>query len=347
VPDTYIEDPDDEFVYAEDWKECVDDSQPGGGSAFSGTQQEATLSGYVPFNKVRSAYRYFLGHAYADAGAPYKLYRENPARHPVFGNLYAHSASVTPIAVKANTDNENNEPYLESPFDDARGEPMRYGGYEKAVMTVRYKSFGRMRFLPDEDVADYTDEWKRNTRWTSDPAIQSLTAEGSSMLKFREGGGDPHPTADASPFPAPVAELMARAALSMRWERVPGEYVSADPFVFFPTKILSLLGTVNDDAFLGFYKGTMLLTAVKAEEVLFPVTTADAYDVAGGYDLTLVWEWFDPEKGVPASEYRGHRVFPWRKTGKWYWATRENSADELLPLADHLRVFQHWDDPAT
>lgn len=345
-PTLYVEDPDDEFDYLADWKEAIENQQPGGGVAASATAQDAVLVGIIPFNKVRSAQRYFLGYSYADEAAPYALHREPPARHPLFPSLYAHSFAAVGLAPQSNPANPNREPYKLSPFTGTDGLEMYYADYQKAVCTVRYRSFGRLRFLADDDVAGYLDEYKRWVRFNTDPKIEALTADGTSQLVFREGGGDPDPTAGATPFPAPVAELMAKAALVMKWYNVPFEYVSSDPDLFKPDKILARLGTVNQTAFLGFYPGQLLLTAVGSEDTLFPVAAADpdGFPVTG-LDLTLAWEFFEPNRPY-AGTYHGHRLFPWRKTGKWYYATRENSGDELLPLTDHWKVFQHVADPS-
>jgi len=81
-PAIYLEDPADVFDYATDAKEAIDNTQPGGGGHSSRGSQEETLVYFIPFNKVASAKKYFLGFSYADDGAPYALHRALPARHP-------------------------------------------------------------------------------------------------------------------------------------------------------------------------------------------------------------------------------------------------------------------------
>lgn len=347
MPELYIEDPDDEFDYETDWKEAIDITQPGGGDVTSATSQEAVLVGYVPFNKVRSAERYFLGYSYADDAAPWKLHREPPARHPRKPSLYAYTVSSLGFVPQSNEENENREPYVESPFAGSLDETLWNADYQRALMTVRYKSFGRMRFLADSFITDYTDEWKRMTRWSASPAVEALQADGIAQLKFAEGApSTAGPDGAALAFPAPLASLLSKVGMVLRWYAVPSEYVSSDSFIFIPDQILALLGTVNEEPFLGFSKGTMLLKAVSAEETLFPVHPLDPFDIVGGYDITLMWEHYDPPKGETSSEYRGHRIFPYRIDGKHYYCTRENGTDELLPLADHFKVFQHVGDTA-
>lgn len=345
MPDLYVENPDDEFTYETDWKECIDNTQPSGSDTSSATSQESVLVGLVPFNKVRSAERYFLGYSYADDDAPYKLHREPPARHPRKPSQYAYTVSSVGLAPKSNSDNPNGEPYQQSPFAGLNSETLWYADYQYAVMTVRFKSFGRMRFLQDSYIDDYTDEWKRMTRWAASPAVEALQADGIAQLKFAEG------TPDGLMFPAPLAALLSKIGMQLKWYGVPSEYVSSDPFVFFPDKIINILGTINDDDFLGFEKGTMLLKAVSAEETLFPVYPNDSFDVIGGYDITLYWEFFDPPKGVAdsppgTSPYFGHRIYPYRLDRKFYYCKLQNDTDELLPLKDHYTVFQHVSDPS-
>jgi hypothetical protein len=263
-----------------------------------------------------------------------------------------------------NPDNPRNGTFIESPFLGTDDEPMWYGGYRLALLTIKFKSWGRIRFLPDSDIGSYLDEYKRFCSFDTDPSMETLQAEGTSQLKFAEGAaGDPLD----KPFPAPIAELMGKTALTLSWFHIPHNYLSTDPDILILDKILGKfttgdtpsnydswkfpprLGTVNKDAVLSFYPGTLLLSAVKATPMLFPVTPADPYELATGWNLQLVWEHFDPVKGVAydatASPYRGHRLFPWRKDGLWYYATRETTGKELLPLVNHWPVFQNVNDP--
>ncbi len=376
-PQLFVELPEDTFDYFLDWKEAIGDTAPVS-SSFTAEAQDTTLTGQIPANKVRSALKYFLGYSYADGGAPYALYRELPARHPDYPQLYAYSAAVTKFAPKSNPDNPNRETYIESPFLGTDDEPMYTAGYEQAWLTVKFKSWGRVRFLPDSDIgADYLSEYKRYCTFDTDPSMESLQADGSSQLKFAEHNTPiiaPPSTAADDPFgkafPAPIAELMGKTALTLTWLQVPHNYLSTDPDILLLDKWLGKfsigdtpnnyatwkypprLGTVNSDAFLSFAPGTLLLRAVKATPILYPVTTADPYDLAVGWNVQGVWEYFDPLKGATynpvSSPWRGHRIFPYARSGYWYYATRDGTATgrELLPLTEHWKVFQNVSDPS-
>jgi len=375
-PQLFVELPADVFDPEVDALEVIGDTAPVS-SSFTADAQDTSITFQIPANKTRSALRYFLGYSYADGAAPYSLHRELPARHPKYPNLYAHTASITELGPKPNPDNPRNETYIESPFEGSDGETMWYAGYNKALLSVKYKSWGRVRFLPDSDIRDYTDEYKRYCSFDTDPSMESLQADGSSQLKFVEHNtpitSPPSDAADdpyGKSFPAPIAELMGKTALTITWLQVPHNYLSTDPDILLLDKWLGKyssgntpnnyaewkfpprLGTVNSDFFLGYYPGTLLLRAVKAVPILFPVTTADPYDLATGWNLMGVWEHFDPLKGTTynavTSPYRGHRIFPYARTGYWYYATRDGTATgrEMLPLTDHWRVFQSVLDPS-
>lgn len=337
MPTEYTEDADDEFDYAADWKELLD---PAADDNVSNAVMEATLTGVVPFNKIRSCARWFLGYSECDDGSPYGLYREPPAFHPRWPNLYAHGVSFKGLNPQSNADNPNGEPYTESPFD-----PDLYTSkFEKALVTVRFRSFGRMRFLGDDDIASSDLEWQRWTQFTTSPQIEALSSDGASQLKFAEGG--PPPTGVA--FPAPVATLLAKCNFVASWLHVPHRYLSESDLILKPTKILNCVGRVNDDTAFGeFDAGTLLLQPPTFEPVLFPVVAEKAYDLMTGWNVHLPFVFFDPEKGVPGSSYRGHNLMPWRSDGKFYLATRDGTTTgrRLLAEADFGQIFTHVSAP--
>lgn len=360
MPEIYEEDVADQFDYVTDWAEYADGVQAGGGGSFSSGAQEVTVVGYVAGNKLRAALRYFLGFTTIETTEPpdagsgdpvsgngvapvgtgsYLLRREPPARHPQFPQLYCYTASFVGQGIDATA---NTVVANDSPWTDYLGATLKYTPYSKYLLTLRYKSFGRMRFLTDADMAGYDPayayEWLRNTAITIGPAVQALTADGSSNLTFQEGA--PNNTA----FPAPIAELMAKSNLTVRWHGVPHEWLSDNEYYLYPTKIITNLGGVNDADFIGLAKGTVLLLGAEFEPILYPVAPADPAQPLGGYDVTFHFEHFDPTKGVPSSEYRGHRVFPYRVDGLWYYAKREGASKELLPLVPMYKIFQHIED---
>ncbi len=366
----YQEDPADEFVYEDDFHILIDSaSEPGGGVAFSNGSQDGTIVALIPWNKQRSAVRSLLGFSYCDSAAPWKLHREPPAMHPVWPQMRAASLSMCGYGIKSNPDNPptvvpgsgepgapggedvflpGGQPFIETPWVDPGGTPLYAAYYEWAMVTVKYRSFGMMRFLPDTDIDNYLDEWKRYVSFTALPAVESLSVDGLAQLKWIETSPAPiawapGPTLGAA-FPAPLAALLAKTNLKLKWLNVPHDYVSSDPVVFNPTRIISHLGAWNADAFLGYNIGELLLLAVEAEPVLFPVVTNDPQDFpVTGWDLTFHFSHFSPPKGVPTSAVYGHRLFIHRDNGKFYFAARDNGYD-LLPGRNMWSLFAHVGD---
>jgi hypothetical protein len=341
MPILYAELEEDTFTYEDDWRELLDSPGSPPEDAISNSAMEATITGVIDFNKIRSCARHFLGYSYTSTdSSDFDLHREPPAAHPRWPNLYAHGISFRGLNPKSNPENPNGEPYTTSPFDV----DLYTSTFEKAVVTVRFRSFGRMRFLPDEDIENYQDEWKRWVQWQTAPRVEALSADGASQLRFAEGGtylGMAGPTAGQTPFPAPVAVLLAKCQFVMTWMHVPHDYLSADPDILIPTNVLNIMGKTNADPFLGFDAGVLLAEAPAFEPVLFPAVAADPFDLIGGWNVHVGFNYFNPANAA-GSSYRGHNLMPFRNGG-FYLATRNGSATgpKLLPETDFIDLFKH------
>lgn len=335
-----------EFDYDTEWKELLD---PAAEDNISNSAMEAVLVGTVPWGRQRAAARFFLGYSYADTAAPWRLHREPPAAHPRWPNLYAHGISFRGWSPKSNSVNANGEPFEESEFDDGQWT----SHFELAVTTVRFRSFGRTRFLPDDHEAITTpgDEYKRYTSFTTAPSIEALSSDGASQLTFAEGvipllG----PTGKA--FPAPITTLLSKTRYVLQWLHLPHEFLSTDPEILVPTRILNCVGKVNSTGFLGFRAGELLMEPPTFEPVLFPVCAEDSFELITGWNAAIPLQYFSPEKGVAndppgTSPYYGHNLMPWRIDGKFYHATRDGTAAgrTLLPSADFNDIWKHVSAP--
>lgn len=343
----YIEAVDDTFDYDADWLEAIGDNGPAS-TGLSADSQEATLTGYIPWRKQRSAARHFLGFAYSDPVAPYLLHRENPRRHPLWPQLYAANISFAPVVVEANTDNPSNRPYDASPFEFQSWAAR----YKYALATVTYRSF-RCNFLPDNALGGTNrNEWMRNAYFDISPRVEALTVDGISQLTYAEGvGGGTGPTAGVTNFPAPIAALLAKNTFSLVWTNVPWEHLSVDPDVFYPSKILACIGRVNNAVMFNnrFPIGTILMqppqfsiksSYVASDSVNYPIRLVD---------VVLNFEYFNPDKGIPGSVYRGHRLMPWRgksgdpTSGKFFFATRGGLVTDkpMLEETDLMTCFEN------
>lgn len=391
----YVESEDDEFNYTLHWREAIEATEPGGQS-LTEDSQESIRVGYIPANMKRSAARFFKGFAYTDE-LTQRLYREQPHPDPEFPSLRAYSVKFQAIAPKSETDNTDNAPFKLSPFGGvpaAVGEdeklklpteatefefglfedkPLFTGNYESCLCTVRYKSWGRVRFLKDEEAVDGDGEpaeYLRNVDFTTEAISEALTQEGTgSGLTWVDGPNGPTPRATPSdpdgnagnepagwPIPAPTVELLTKTKLVMRWLAVPHEYVSRYAFILKPEKFLRCQNTVNSKYLFGvFPPGTARMLPAKFDPVQYAVVPADPRFPLGGYNVTVEWEIFDPPLGYQDDSplaYRGWNNFIYRgkgdgsggiALGKWFHATRDGEAEgpPYVPYEDHYIIFDH------
>lgn len=349
MPTPYPELPADEFSWADDWKEAVDNTAPGAAVDMTAGQQEATLTGYVPFAKERDALKKILGYSYADTASPWKLHRVPPQRHPRYPQLVAYAASGVGMQPVAAADgNGNTWAKTASPFDPTN----YYANYAKSLLTVRFKSFGRTRFLPDDDPTVVLYEQYRYTTVLPTPAIKTLQRQGGSILKFAEGTpASAGPGSTPITFQADLPELVPEANLIVRWYGVPHEFVSSDASFLFPTKILNLLGCVNSSAFYStsFATGTCLLMSATFADTLFPVVTTDPNDPATGYDIEF-GVLYNPRTSSAGTSKAGHQLFPWwaqgEASGGPYWANATRADGKAyLKEANLNTVFTHAQAP--
>ena len=365
----YPEESTDLFDYqtSGDWREVIDSSGGAspGSSHLSNDAQEAVLVGYVPWRKQRSAARFFLGYAECDTASPYRLYRENPHRHPIYPWLYAYDISFTPYIVKSNPDEENDSPFLTGPFDGWDGLPLYAAYHHHVIATVRYRNF-RCDFLPDSDISENQYEWRRNAYFDVEPSIEALQVTGGqATLKFAEGGAAPAPAVN-TPFAAPVAQLLSKAGFTLHWLNVPMEYLSSAPYYFYPSKILACVGTVNSETLFSdgtnsFKAGTMLLAPPQWTIKTAPVADEDYQFPRRYVDMVLRWDYFEPTpKGSAGSAYHGHVLMPWSGDGtlarpgdgKWYMCTRDGALTgtltteaTIIKYTNHRNVFLNINEP--
>lgn len=340
-----------------DWLEIIDSGSSPGSLHLSNDNQDCTLTGYVPWNKIRSCARWFLGYAYADADGSYLLHRENPAAHPITPFCWAYDWSATPFCPQSNPESVNGWPIFTSPFEVVN---IKVAYHKLAIVTVRFRNF-RMRFRPDSDLSgDPRNEWMRNTYIDPEPNVEALSADGISQLYFVEGGqpgsypAGPVVSASGPVFPAPIAELLAKSTFVWNWLNVPFDYLSFTEDYLYPEKILACMGKVNSQVFPinapseeQFPIGTLLCRPPKFSIKTFPVAAADPTNPLLSVDVAIPMEYFNPTNGSPGSIYRGHNLMPWRANGLFYYCTRlpeSTGAPPLLQSADFNAMFTHVDD---
>src|SRR5579872_1171 len=331
----YIENPNDVFdptVNQTDWLELITSDSSPGESGFSNDTQTASLVGYIPWNKQRSAIPYFLGFAQVNSNGT--LHRANPGAHPIFPWLYCSDVSLKGFNPVINSANPSAPLQFVSPWFNSgnRTVTLNIANHRLAVCNLRFRNY-RYSFLDDTVITDSRMEWMRNVFIDIDPKVEVLSADGISQLAFVETSArvPGPPTIPAGPtlnraFPAPLAELLGKATFTLNWVNVPFEYVSGVADFFYPTNVLNCLGKVNSQNFpygssTPFPPGTLLFDSVKFTQKTFPVAPADPSSPLISVDVSMTLQYFNPPKGA-SSSYAGHNLMPWRQNGLFYYATR-------------------------
>lgn len=333
----------------DDWKEAVQIYAPGGGDGFSIESSEATLVGYIPFEKRWSFLRYVLGTAQLAWDDPsdvstYYIARTPALEHPWYGWMQAYGVHLqyfkpdgTELKINA--------------FDPALS--FDFANYVKTMATIKFRQ------LPWEWKADneVTYEFER---MTYDPSRQGnleiLSQAAGQQLIFAETSPAVGPIKAGPPantqFPTEIGLPIYKENFNFKWMYVPKDYVMSSTVVgsggyFLPgyvaKKITPRLGTLNSVEFLGFPVGTLLLAGVEWERFLWPVRSID--DAPYGYNITFQFQAFDPTKGV-SSSFRGHNLMPWRDNGRFYYATYDGTTTgtPFLQSTDFRKLFSYVDD---
>src|SRR5690242_12265826 len=120
--------------------------------------------------------------------------------------------------------------------------------------------------------------------------------------------------------------------------------------LLFPTKIIDRMGRVNADSFLGVF-GPETIRMLPPQFEIFPwwVPSDDPDEPLYGVNVTLNFEWFEPENAIDPPFRKGWNNMPWggdgkvNGDGKYYRATRDgtNAGRGLLQAVDFMPMFTH------
>ncbi len=339
----------DQQFTATDWLEMVGTSTPAGDDTFTETGSDAVLVGIIDAKRAIGAIRFFNGYATCDQAAPYKLHRYPPPQHPRYPWLHSTGVALKLVGPRGNTDNENNQPWIEAA--DPNGLLDKVANYEKAYATVRFSQLP-FPLLTDDELesqgAPFNTELDRycTVYETAQPSFDVLQADGGvAALKFAQGSATPDPVLPqiGSSFPAPIGVNQVKNAYSIRWWRVPDGYLFGSNYD--PPKISVALGRVNSASFLGFNPGELLFTGAQLTRYTPPLWVFDPPAVF--WDVVYQFTAFKPDLGEPSGGFYGHNCLPWRGNGKYYYCTRDGltSGEPFIQSYDFARLFEHADKP--
>lgn len=355
----------EEFTH-QHWREAVASFRPSGANLVSRQKAEAALVGYIDAVKIRGCLRYCLGynaikHNTGSAGTT--MHRTNPVYHPLYPELYCTGTAEEEFSpTRGNVGVATPKVLGSIPAPALRDattvglgggstflQPVR-GKYRAAKVTLRFEPLlGRL--LNDEHhlVADHA-EYQRNTWIDQEPRVDVVSLSGF-QLRYTEGTG--LPAGYSSPFtktyPAEIGQIIVKSDVRVTWRDVPEEYLFgqddaaslASGGAKIPTRILYRLGTVNDDTFMGYARGTLALMGARLARTPWPLWVnlkepQDAFESKWEYTVEFLMTHFDPNKGFtgnPAAKIttnRGWNNSIWRgdlsgaadgNAGMWFLAT--------------------------
>ncbi len=329
---------DDPFT-EDDWLEAVSRVKVGP-DTFTNRRGQATIPVYVENptqGKLRSALTYILGYSFADDGTsptPYALHRPPAVAHPIWGFAYrCTGADISLATPKGNPDNGGNEPYETS---DVTPEGIaRFATYGACFVNAHFEPVDYYAYEDDDPDFD-GNEWNRYVTINRKTTLDVLQSDSGTMT-FAEG------PPNGRPYNAPIAEYVPKTIITLKWLSVAMSYTHDANGV--PKKLDALIGTTNDDEFMGYPAGSLLFYPPEYEKFQFPFFSEDGR--AFYHDIQLNLGYFDPKPGTGAtSGKRGWKLLPWRGGGGegggpgWYWAIRPDGSD-YLPDGDFKTAFEH------
>lgn len=336
----------------DDWLEAIAMYSPTQ-LAMGRKRSHATLTGYIPFDRITGCFRWMLGYSWVDPETKY-LRREVPAVHPLFPTLFATEISEC-VGVKFIT--KRAAPH---------GWSLPYAEYTLARVTVAY-SQPPYPILDDAEMntsslAAYRgEEMRRWCSWHPKSRVDLLELPGG-MLRF-DGGPN-----NGQPFLSPRTVYRAeKHTRKLIWWNVPEEFVMND-FGFMP-KLDSAIGKINKDVFFGDPNGgpgsteeagapgrphTWLLEDVDTvgnELYADPIASAAFEGITRRLDLVFTLVHFNPVNGKEGSSEAGWRL-NLAADGKWYpgkysyeWMGIGVSVPQNIPFeTEFLRFFTHHTD---
>lgn len=330
---------------SDDWKEAVALYSPSQLS-IGGKRSRATLTGYVPFEKLQQAILWIMGFSWVDANG--YLRRNVPACHPILNNLFANEI-IECAGVK----------WL--PPKLPKNHPWSWGSsrYFLAKLVIGY-SQPPFDILSDADllmtnpIVYRGQELRRWCSWSPKPYVDLLEMPGGSE-KFDAPGQafDGKPT-----FNSRLLIRAQKSTMRLVWHDLPLDFI-ADPYGHMP-KIEAAIGKINSDDFFGTNNAhTWLLDDVdvvgqnvyadpiasNAKSLNLENNTTGAFSaLARRCDLIFTFKHFSPTNGKAGSTEKGWRLRP-AFNGSWYPATNTIGGGVTLPEdTEFQKLFTHWSD---
>jgi hypothetical protein len=316
---------------ADDWLEAVA-LYSQSTSNITTRKSYCTMTGYIPFSKLRAAILYFVGYSFVDSD---NLARVVPAYHPIYDYMWATTiVEATAIHFTGK---------LDSPYDPPG---LAYADYTYCRLTVAYEP------LPwgiqwDVFVNDYAPfphpEYQRYVQYSMKPNSQIFTYDNGAFYFFAPGE-----SFDQAQISAPQTRIvMKKTNIFMTWYQVPEDFILDSAGT--PSRLLAMDKTVNANDFsfikdaTGYTWQTLFCEDIDlGERYTMPLVSLIQEREMYFYDIKFTLTHFSPESAVPDElnqfECFGHNLVP-AFNGKYYPAV---NSSESLP-DDERRLFKLYD----
>lgn len=334
--------PEEEWLFegnfnSDDWLEAVSLYSPRQ-IGLGHKRSHATLTGYLPYDKLKSALVYFLGFSWVDENR--FLRRQVPGNHPDLPNLFATeilSASFVKFITKAVKPHKWSVPVAT---------------YQLVKLTVAY-SQPPYEILADGSLlmADQNEykgqELRRWMNWNPKPTYENLVLPGGAMV-YKDARGVPPAGVDGMPagFGQRALFRQQKSTRKVIWHDVPIDFVF-DQYGFM-TKFENAIGKINSDTdFFGQPAHTWLLDDVDiAGKELYadPLATIALEGFTRRMDIVMTFRYFNPAASADGTAERGWRLQP--NTQKMEYVPTMMTGDHAKQFpeeADFADLFRAWD----
>lgn len=292
--------------------------------SFTSTSSTASEIYDVGQNSLNLFIRTILGYAFW-GGAPYRIDRVLPKRHPQFYDLWASRVTING-GVAPN-----------------RPSRVRYAGvtawWKLIRVTVTYETPPYSIFSPAVGMAraDFR-EWARFTTLDAKPSTEFIQRKQGAFVF-----DDAAPNVGGRTIEGGTVQIINKVRLIWTWYQVPDAYLfGANGFDGGGTalNITKCLGKVNDSLWHGYPKGTLLLESYELIPHSMPALAINAGGqvvASRSWDVKFNMVYFtNPADravyGATAFTAGGHNFVPHPTNGKWYLAAQQPAgARPFLP----------------
>lgn len=296
------------------WKIIIEDSPSSASQAEFGPDSSTAMIPYrIPHDDVDIVPQHFVGYSYRLGG---ELRRILPQPHPFWGGMWANRVNTVGEVSTDRPDFVGNR----------TGKYDRYSDYRVDVF------YGRRPY----DVRGNGEVQKEQQRYVEKlpgkPYSEVVSIEKGNLI-FTTKNGAPAVGADRITVPEGVSFRVGKVEIKWIWYEVPFKYILNDNIL--APHINSRIGTINDNLWEGFPRGTLFLHDVDLSytySASSPTTLGlAAYSAPRFVNATFVWKYFS----------EGWNKLPYPGLGTWdsvAWAN--NPARSLYEETDFDALFQ-------